>query len=414
MHAGVELQRQSGVPTTLDTGRHLHVAGDVVVTPGSTLLVSDDGTLQGRHLTLATGGVVDHAGTAPMALSGTVHTAIGSALRLGADTTLGDAAAVNSVVIAGELEVRDNVVTLQDANDVVFDSGALVTIGAGPGAPGQIIAANGVTLDFGGNITGNGILRTADDVTRPTINNGHIAGESMADPLTLTGYIKGVGTCDNCVITGTDAPGFSPATVVRGSMSYQGVVELEVGGLADGESDRIDHLLGAGQVELGGELLVTLIDGFTFEAGDSLVLMSAAGGITGTFATETLPVLGGGLALDVLYGAHQVSLGALGLPGDYNYDGQVDLVDFILWRESLGAEGVGLAADGNGDTVVDAADYGIWKSNFGLTISAAVESQPVPEPAGAIPLAMLLGMSLGLRLPNRHLTTRSSGWAMKS
>ncbi|WP_442483145.1 PEP-CTERM sorting domain-containing protein [Aeoliella sp. SH292] len=72
-----------------------------------------------------------------------------------------------------------------------------------------------------------------------------------------------------------------------------------------------------------------------------------------------------------------------GVPGDYNGDGTVNLADYTVWRDTLGATGTGLAADGNSDNVVNAADYGIWKGNFGSGSGsvAAVGTSAVPEPS---------------------------------
>lgn len=58
-------------------------------------------------------------------------------------------------------------------------------------------------------------------------------------------------------------------------------------------------------------------------------------------------------------------------PMDYNRDGTVNLADYPVWRNSLGATGDGLAADGNGDGVVDGGDYDHWKANFGTDASLA-------------------------------------------
>lgn len=88
-----------------------------------------------------------------------------------------------------------------------------------------------------------------------------------------------------------------------------------------------------------------------------------------------------GLTLDgrVVY----VGTAPEGVPGDYNGDGTVNLADYTVWRDTLGATGTGLAADGNNDNIVNAADYGIWKGNFGLGSGAlaSVGTAAVPEPS---------------------------------
>jgi hypothetical protein len=53
-----------------------------------------------------------------------------------------------------------------------------------------------------------------------------------------------------------------------------------------------------------------------------------------------------------------------GVGGDYNLDGVVNLADYVVWRDSLGATGSGLAADGSGDGIVEGDDFEVWKNAF--------------------------------------------------
>jgi hypothetical protein len=61
------------------------------------------------------------------------------------------------------------------------------------------------------------------------------------------------------------------------------------------------------------------------------------------------------------------------LPGDYNFNGVVDLADYVTWRNTAGT--ANSEADGSGatvgvpDGVVDQLDYAFWKSNFGNVMS---------------------------------------------
>ena len=66
---------------------------------------------------------------------------------------------------------------------------------------------------------------------------------------------------------------------------------------------------------------------------------------------------------------------ANGLSGDFNNDNVVNLADYTVWRDNLGATDES-ALMGNGDGLggIDAGDYAIWKQNFG-------ESVDPPEPA---------------------------------
>jgi T5SS/PEP-CTERM-associated repeat protein len=361
----------------LDSSKQLNVAGTAIVEPGGHLSVVGADVSFG-NLVLASGGRLTYQAGAIN--SGAVQAAAGSVLDLQANVALGDAGALNGVFVEGTLSVHDNTVTLLDANDAVFDSGALVTIGNA--AAGTLAAANGITLDFGGNFTGFGAIDTPNDPTRPLINNGHISGNSLAAPITLSGYVKGVGTCDNCNITGTDSPGFSPAAVSRGSVSYNGTLKIEIGGQTAGsEYDQLNHILGTGVAELGGTLEVSLISGFVPSLGDAFKILTAAGGVSGTFASTIFPNLGSSLALELLYDTNAVTLAVVPvLAGDYNNDGTVDAADYVLFRRHAGTSTV-LANDPIGG-VIGPAQYNQWRAHFGQSSAAgSFANTSVPEPS---------------------------------
>jgi CSLREA domain-containing protein len=67
------------------------------------------------------------------------------------------------------------------------------------------------------------------------------------------------------------------------------------------------------------------------------------------------------------------------LPGDYNFDGIVDAIDYTVWRNTVGSAD-DLRADGSGeveglpDGVVDAFDYAWWKANYGNVLVAEAAS----------------------------------------
>lgn len=63
--------------------------------------------------------------------------------------------------------------------------------------------------------------------------------------------------------------------------------------------------------------------------------------------------------------------------GDFNGDGTVNLADYTVWRDNLGAADES-AIGGNGDGMngVDAADYQLWKDNFGMSLS---DSGGIPD-----------------------------------
>jgi len=91
------------------------------------------------------------------------------------------------------------------------------------------------------------------------------------------------------------------------------------------------------------------------------------------------------------------------LPGDADWNGRVDLVDFSMLRGSFGQTGSDIRTDFNYDLVVDGDDLEILESNFGMVSGSGINlpggappAAPVlvPEPAtifvliGAVPLLL--------------------------
>lgn len=91
----------------------------------------------------------------------------------------------------------------------------------------------------------------------------------------------------------------------------------------------------------------------------------------------------------------------VGIAGDYNADGLVNLADYTVWRDTLGSEAVpaGSGADGDSSGVIDGGDYSEWKSHFGAPSSAAgiARGSTVPEPAGLLALLLSVGIFGGSR-----------------
>ncbi len=69
---------------------------------------------------------------------------------------------------------------------------------------------------------------------------------------------------------------------------------------------------------------------------------------------------------------------------DFNGDGMVNLADYTVWRDNLGATGVSFAqGDATGDGNVTMADYKQWKAHFGEVVASvsALSAATVPEPS---------------------------------
>lgn len=184
-----------------------------------------------------------------------------------------------------------------------------------------------------------------------------------------------------------------------------GVLEIELQGTGLNQFDRMAL---TGIAQLGGELEVSLIGGFTPGLGDAFTIFTAAS-IVSEFDTADfgMAALDPGLGWDLVYNPTNVQLTVVEIPqtilGDYNNDGVVNLADFTVWRNNLGApESIlppGSTDDNSG--FVDEGDYQVWKANFGATNAPLAAISQVPEPAaGAL---LLLG---GLLLGGQRLSKR--------
>lgn len=159
---------------------------------------------------------------------------------------------------------------------------------------------------------------------------------------------------------------------------------IDIHGSASNEYDRLQF---DNTARIDGGLIVSLASGFMPSLDDEFGVLTGFGGITGTFTTTAaeLPALGGGLAWEIDYsGGAEVVLRVVAdsQQGDFNGDGIVNIADYTVWRDNLGATDE-TAINNNGDGGgVTAADYTVWKTHFGQG-SGALDSasQAVPEPA---------------------------------
>jgi ELWxxDGT repeat protein len=268
----------------IDSGEYLGV-GSPAPLKLSTLTILSGGTLDARTagIALGTGDTLRGSGT----VTGPVAADIGSLIDAQGTLTLGDSSSPAGFATRGELYVGNSTVTLLDSNQAVL--GSLTSLGES-NIPGTLNSANGVVVDFGNNITGFGTVNTPNDVLKLVTNNGSISGDSATKTITLPGFIKGVGSLNNVTVTGTNSPGFSPATVYYGGASYgpTGKLIAEIGGTTAGSFDQQNY---SGIAGLDGTLDIELINNFAPYVGNSFTLINASGGITGTFNATTLPTL---------------------------------------------------------------------------------------------------------------------------
>jgi len=284
-------------------------------------------------------------------------------------------------LVGGELEVRG---VITNNNDIDLRDGATLRIG-GAGLDnnnGSQLAITGGNVDVFGLIDNNlgaeiAVVGGATAVFHDAVTNNGTIFVSASSEIVLLEDLDFVPSAALSVQLASILPDEEP-TEAFGAVNVGGAAALD------------------------GAINVSLASGFAPTLGETYQVLHAGGGRSGTFAAESLPTLGSGMALDVQYTSDAVILAVVpSLFGDYNVNGVVDAADYTLWRDSLGAIVPTFSgADGNGNGFVDDADYTVWKNNFGLSAgsgSGSTDSAAVPEPVLAALLALALALVPGVR-----------------
>ena len=225
----------------------------------------------------------------------------------------------NRAAVLGDRSSGEGVVKIQDSSwtcDGAIHVGKFGTGTMEVWYAGQVQSKGGLIGEYG---TGDGTVRLGHTGTKWTSNGNVCVGGDSSGPggtgllivgvsntastLKLTsgqvivwngtGTLQGGGTIDaNVVNRGDTEPGGSIGTLtVQGDYTQMdtGKLYLEVGG--DGYSDVLNV---TGTLTLDGELVVTLLDGYTPEPDDTFSILSW-GSIAGTFDSVDWPDLPPGL-----------------------------------------------------------------------------------------------------------------------
>ena len=242
----------------------------------------------------------------------------------------------------------------------------------------------------------------------------HVAGDPMENSGDVKVYsdnevifdvdVTGSGTftgTGKVTFNGSYNPGASP-----GLGSFEGDVGfgddaslmIELGGTRERNFDR---LFVAGQMHLDGDLVVSLINGFTPQIGDHFLIVDSHG-LSGQFQGlahgDTLGAFGS-VHLQISYDSGNIELTAIPavLPGDANRDGMVDAADAAIlatnWQTLSGATWA--MGDFNGDYAVNDIDATIMAANW----QSGVDEQTVPEPSAVVGLLglCLAGLTASMR-----------------
>jgi hypothetical protein len=159
-------------------------------------------------------------------------------------------------------------------------------------------------------------------------------------------------------------------------------LEAELGGTLPGIE--FDVVTVADTATLDGVLNVTLLDGFMPTLGDKFEIITASGGIVGTFTSELMPLIGSNIELQAIYDANTVTLAVVpALPGDFDIDGDVDGFDFLQWQR------------GESPDPLSQSDLADWEANYGMVAPLSAASAAVPEPTSLVLLSMGGLLALG-------------------
>jgi hypothetical protein len=271
------------------------------------------------------------------------------------------------------------------ADQVVNSSGQINNAGtfhiSAMGAIGD--TGGGTYTQTNGSTTVNGQL----DASIIDIQAGLLAGTGMLDGTVTIGLDASIGP-GNPV-----GPGNSVGTMtILVDLDLSGTLAIELAG-----PETFDVLDVGGIANLGGDLNVSILDGYTSMAGDTMGILTAVGGISGTFDTVNLPTRFGGLEWFVNYNPTNVTL-VTTYAADFDEDGDVDENDLVLWEGGFGSTmAVHNDGDADGDLDADGTDFLNWQQQFGsgLEPPVVVSNVAIPEPMSVI-LFMLGCAAIGL------------------
>ncbi len=196
------------------------------------------------------------------------------------DVLLGDFTTTDGFRI-GRMDVNGRDVVLLDADEAVITDGVSTLDG------GRLRTTAGLRVDPNATLRGHGTVGGG------MVNLGIVEGAGPG--LVLNGEVSGDGDfLGSLAFTGLFEPGNSPGTVIFGSPEFLYVLRMALGGLGEGESDRLRIL---GDAWLDGVLEIELLEGFQPGLGDRFVLLEApgSGSLNGSFDLLDLPELPGDL-----------------------------------------------------------------------------------------------------------------------
>jgi hypothetical protein len=358
----------------------------------NTGLVHGDGIV-GNPLDNQDGGEVRVGAGQRIRMTGSVGSNLGL-LRNNGGVMEFDAALVNDIADTDEDEIIDVIGTISGSG--VFE------FGGGLNNKGEMNLESGFTDVFG---TVN--LSDADNAVLTVASGGHatfygnvghdgVAIDTSASARTVFyGDVTGPGAftgAGEVIFEGSYSPGSSPAAVsLQGDVTFgaNSTLIIELGGLIPG--DEHDQLSIGGEFTPGGTLQVSLIDDLVLAEGDTFDILDFTGSPGAAFHAVELPGLSGRKVWDIsgLYVTGEISVIGM-LDGDTDVDWDVDDADLAAFVEVFGAAG-DWRTDFNEDGSIDLMDFIMLRENFGTVVESAPIGQYVsstPEPATLVMFAL--------------------------
>ena len=355
---------------TLDIGTHTLNLNSAGFSNLGVLTNINGGVLNSINgLNLGSGKNLEGTGT----LNAKVAQAAGSTIVATGNLTLGNSAAFSGYYADGEMRIGEHTMTIHDRDKAVL--GSLTTLGDS-GSDGVLTAPNGILLEAGKTIVGQGEVNTPNDEIH---NEGFVQGDGTG--ITFNDPVSGEGDYGGTVtFNGGFSPGDGPTTVELEDVSFtnNNVLTLDLGPSSEGNG--FDVLTVSGEASLDGTIEAILNTGFTPVLWERYEILTSIDGVEGRFSAESFDDPGPYLGLKVHYGADSVDLVVMpALDGDFNVDGIVDYADLDQWYLY---RGVNEMADANADGVSNGADFLAWQRNLGKSVAPlVVASMPVPEPS---------------------------------
>ena len=367
-----------GNSVTVEASQSLSVTNTASVDPGATLEVQTGGTFAAGLL--ANNGQVGGTGviqaTIANSSTGEIFVGVGEQLRvLGGGHTNAGQFTLGNGTINFDGDVANQATGLILGAGAYRAGGGTINNGAIALSATSLVIGDVINNGIGQITVTGGTTTFLDDVT----NDGalHISAGATAVFFGSLAGSQGTTGAGDARLEGDLKPGNSPGAMAFGgdlAFGPAAQIEIELGGLAPGIE--FDVVSAANEISLDGTLAVSTIIGFVPSAGDMFQIISAAD-VQGTFNTVLLPGLSGNLEWLLDYQPTSVSL-LVAIPGDFDFDGDVDDFDFLTWQR------------GQSPNPLSASDLSKWEANFGTTASTLSAGAAVPEP-GALLLSMIAG-----------------------